>query len=59
MYICSCRALTDKDIGNAIKDGADCPSKIYKSCGSKPDCGRCIQRILIMLKEHRQNAIQP
>ncbi len=59
MYICSCRALTDKDIGTAIQEGADCPSKIYQSCGCRPDCGRCVQRIVTMLKERKQNMIQP
>lgn len=59
MYICSCCALTDKDVNTAIRDGADCPSAVYESCGSKPDCGQCVQRIVSMLKEHELNAVRP
>lgn len=57
MYICSCRALTDRDVGKAIQGGADRPSAVYESCGCKPDCGRCVKRIVSMLKEHNKDAI--
>ncbi|MDI2089824.1 (2Fe-2S)-binding protein [Commensalibacter oyaizuii] len=58
MYICSCRALTDRDVGNAIQGGADRPSAVYKSCGCKPDCGRCVAKIVNMLREHNQEVTQ-
>ncbi|CAK7192919.1 hypothetical protein COMNV_01129 [Commensalibacter sp. Nvir] len=58
MYICSCRALTDKDVNNAIREGASRPSAVYKTCGSKPECGRCVKAIVNLIKEHSQKACQ-
>ncbi|EJW21114.1 hypothetical protein IMCC14465_09100 [alpha proteobacterium IMCC14465] len=49
MYICVCNALTDKQVDAAITSGCRRPDDIYSQCGTKPQCGRCAERMKEML----------
>lgn len=50
MYICVCNALTDKQVEFAITSGCRRPNDIYSQCGTKPQCGRCAERMLELLE---------
>lgn len=50
MYICVCNALTDKQVESAITSGCRRPNDIYSKCGTKPQCGRCAERMLELLE---------
>lgn len=50
MYICVCNALTDKQVESAITSGCRRPNDIYSQCGTKPQCGRCAERMLELLE---------
>ena len=50
MYICVCNALTDKQVETAITSGCRRPDDIYSQCGTKPQCGRCAERMLELLE---------
>lgn len=50
MYICICNALTDKQVESAITSGCRRPDDIYSQCGTKPQCGRCAERMLELLE---------
>ena len=50
MYICICNALTDKQVESAITSGCRRPNDIYSQCGTKPQCGRCAERMLELLE---------
>ena len=51
MFICSCNALTDRDIKDAALacDGtvADC----YRQMGAKPVCGNCMENAQELIDE--------
>lgn len=51
MYVCSCNALTDRDIRSAIQDGATRPSEVYSGCGRRAECGNCMPTVLCLLRE--------
>ncbi|WP_084004949.1 (2Fe-2S)-binding protein [Magnetovibrio blakemorei] len=42
MYICLCRGISNHDVRDAVKDGAQTAKCVFKSCGKKPKCGKCI-----------------
>jgi bacterioferritin-associated ferredoxin len=41
MFVCHCRALTDRDIGEAIAAGARDLDEIGRRCGAGITCGGC------------------
>ena len=45
MIICVFNSISDKAITTAVTSGANTPSLVYKSCGAKPQCGRCTEYI--------------
>ena len=51
MYVCSCNALTDRDIRSAIQGGATRPSEVYSGCGRRAECGNCMPTVLCLLRE--------
>lgn len=60
MIVCSCSAITDRDIHAAIDwmRAADpetiiTPGKVYRALGKSPDCGNCMS---LFLSSMRQNA---
>lgn len=49
MYVCSCRAVTDRTIAAAITAGARTVQDIARLCGAGSRCGGCwpeLQRLL-------------
>jgi bacterioferritin-associated ferredoxin len=51
MYICLCNAITDRDFrAHAVEK--DCTvSKLYRSLGIKPHCGRCVPYVKQLLHQ--------
>lgn len=45
MMLCHCRAVTDREVREAIAAGARDPYEIEDRCGAGGDCGSC--RVLI------------
>jgi bacterioferritin-associated ferredoxin len=41
MFVCHCRALTDREIGEAIAAGARDLDEIGRRCGAGITCGGC------------------
>lgn len=41
MYICICKGITDKDIRNAVIDGANSYHSVRKKLDISNQCGRC------------------
>lgn len=41
MIVCVCNAIRESDVRKAARDGASCPSSVYKQFGRKPRCGQC------------------
>jgi bacterioferritin-associated ferredoxin len=51
MYICLCNALTDKQVRQAVADGACRPRDVYGACGCRAQCSTCVRAILATIKD--------
>jgi bacterioferritin-associated ferredoxin len=54
MFVCHCRALTDREIGEEIAAGARDLDEIGRRCGAGVTCGGCCP----LLEELLDNAAQ-
>lgn len=41
MYVCVCKAITDKHIQSAVEQGAGSVREVRKQLGIMTQCGRC------------------
>jgi bacterioferritin-associated ferredoxin len=56
MYVCVCKAITDKQVIRAIDEGADNLMKLKTCLGLATQCGRCSKTARVMLREHSQES---
>jgi bacterioferritin-associated ferredoxin len=42
MYVCNCNGIRERDVRAAIEDGAARPSDVFRHCGSRPQCAKCV-----------------
>lgn len=59
MIVCSCNALTNHDIADAVSKGASRPREVYASKGCKAQCGNCVSGVVCTLRNllrERQDA---
>ncbi len=54
MYVCVCKAITDKQVVRAIDEGADTLMKLKTCLGLATQCGRCSKTARAMLREQTQ-----
>ncbi|QCE34803.1 hypothetical protein FAI40_05255 [Acetobacteraceae bacterium] len=57
MIVCSCNLISDKDVFDAISEGASRPAQIYAHKKCKADCGGCAKQICRLLKEQKNSAL--
>ena len=41
MIVCSCHAVTDREIRRLVREGARSPRQIAQACGAGSACGGC------------------
>jgi bacterioferritin-associated ferredoxin len=41
MVVCICNAIRERDVRQAARSGASCPSSAYRSLGCRAQCGQC------------------
>lgn len=58
MYICICNALRDKDIAAASSD-ARSVGEVFRRCGRRPQCGKCLRDVAEIIEEQRQVETAP
>jgi len=51
MYVCICRAVTDRDVAKAIDAGAETVQEVTRACRAGGDCGACRGQIEEMIAE--------
>ena len=56
MFVCSCRAVTDRTVDAAIASGADCIEEIAERCGAGSRCGGCWPELERLLHQHAESA---
>jgi len=52
MYICHCRAVTDRRICEAIESGACDPETVTRRCGAGGACGGCLPAVRALLANY-------
>jgi bacterioferritin-associated ferredoxin len=55
MYVCVCRAVSDREIKAAIEAGADTVAAVTAACCAGDDCGAC-HGVIEELIDERQEA---
>jgi bacterioferritin-associated ferredoxin len=51
VYICLCNALTDRQVKQAAAiAGSTKPSRVYATCGCRPQCGQCVRALVVLLR---------
>jgi len=41
MIVCVCNAIPEREVRQAARNGATCPTSAYRAVGRKPRCGQC------------------
>jgi len=52
MFVCSCRAVTDRTVDAAIASGASSIEEIATRCGAGGRCGGCWPELERLLEAH-------
>jgi bacterioferritin-associated ferredoxin len=52
MFVCSCRAITDRTVDAAIASGAESVRDVAERCGAGSRCGGCWPELERLLQEH-------
>lgn len=58
MYVCHCRAVTDRAIREAIESGARDAFQVSMRCGAGTGCGGCYPALAQLLAEYGLTATE-
>ena len=53
MYVCICNALRDKELKVAAGANARTVADVFRSCGKRPRCGKCLHDVAQMIEDSR------
>lgn len=59
MYICICNALKDKDLVAAASGDTRSVADVFRRCGRRPQCGKCLPEVAEMIDSARDLANGP
>jgi bacterioferritin-associated ferredoxin len=59
MYVCACRAVSDKQIREAIEAGATTVAAVTAACCAGDDCGACHGVIQELIDDHQEASRVP
>ena len=54
MYVCICNALRDKDLAAAASADARSVADVFRRCGRRPQCGKCLPDVAQMIEDARR-----
>jgi len=58
MYICICNALRDKELAAAAAgDDARTVADVFRQCGRRPQCGKCLSDVAEIIESKRTGAV--
>lgn len=52
MWVCYCKAVTDRTVRAAIEAGATTPGRLAEACGAGARCGGCTPALERLLAEY-------
>jgi bacterioferritin-associated ferredoxin len=50
MYVCGCRAVTDRQVHEAVQSGARTAPEVADRCGAGSRCGNCVDLVLAVIE---------
>jgi len=53
MYVCICNALKDKEVAEAARGDARCVAEVFRKCGTRPKCGKCLPDVAQIIEDER------
>ena len=53
MYVCGCRAVTDREVHDAVQAGARSAAEVAERCGAGSRCGNCVDLVLAVVEASR------
>lgn len=53
MYVCGCRAVTDREVHEAVQAGARSAAEVAERCGAGSRCGHCLDLVLAVVEASR------
>ncbi len=53
MWVCHCRAVTDRQITSAVEQGASNVVEIGRACGAGTRCGGCVDEVRRLCEQAR------
>ena len=56
MYVCICNALKDREMSAAASNDAHTVAEVFKRCGARPKCGKCLPDVAELIEERRDAA---
>lgn len=59
MYVCVCRAVTERQISEAVNGGARSLKDLKQELGVARDCGLCAPCARICIEEARRAQVRP
>ncbi|NVK18414.1 MAG: (2Fe-2S)-binding protein [Methylocystaceae bacterium] len=45
MYVCICNGIREKEVKQAVNNGAATVARVFKAHGCKPECAKCVNCI--------------
>lgn len=54
VYVCNCNGLRERQVREAIAQGAATPAAVFRRCQSKPQCAKCVCDMRSMIEESRE-----
>ena len=54
MYVCNCNGIREHQVRAAIEAGAQRPAEVFRACGSRPQCARCVCEIKDMIDDQAE-----
>ena len=57
MYVCCCRAVTDREVNEVIEGGATTVAEVTRRCGAGGDCGACRGMIEEMIEAKKDQLV--
>lgn len=54
MYVCICNALRDRDLASAAGGDVRSVADVFRRCGRRPQCGKCLPDVARMIEEARR-----
>jgi bacterioferritin-associated ferredoxin len=55
MFICNCNGLRESCVQQAVACGARSAGAVYKAHGCRPQCGKCVDDMRVLVKELRED----